>query len=68
VKIVGEGEKRKIVCICGHKESYENFEKRKKEEKNSMSKRDVQGFLDNQGKSEPKNNPFAALKGVKFEK
>jgi len=68
VKIVGEGEKRKIVCVCGHKESYENFEKRKKEEKNSMSKRDVQGFLDSQGKKEQKSSPFAALKGVKFEK
>jgi len=66
MKIIGEGEKRQVVCTCGHKEKYENFEKRKKEERNSMSKKDVQNFLDSQKESTPANNPFAALKGVKF--
>ena len=69
LKIVGAGEKRTVVCTCGHKEKYENFDKRKKEEKNAMNKRDVQAFMDGQNKkatNEPKNNPFGALKGIKF--
>jgi len=68
LKIVGAGERRHVVCPCGHKEKYETFEKRKAEEKNSMNKRDVQAFMENMGKNEVKNNPFAALKGVKFDK
>ncbi|MCL2286403.1 MAG: DNA topoisomerase III [Firmicutes bacterium] len=69
LKIVGEGEGRKVVCICGHREKYESFEKRKAEEKNAMSKRDIQAFMDNMNKKdkkEEKNNAFAALKGLKF--
>ncbi|MCL2577844.1 MAG: DNA topoisomerase 3 [Defluviitaleaceae bacterium] len=71
VKIVGTGEKRQVICSCGHKEKYENFEKRKKEEKNAMSNREVQAYLDNAKKKEktdPKNSPFAALSGIKFDK
>ena len=69
LKIVGEGDKRTVVCPCGHKEKYVNFEKRKKEEKNNMSKRDVQAYLNKMNKNteEERNNPFAALKGLKFE-
>ena len=70
LKIIGEAEKRTVVCSCGHKEKYENFEKRKKEEKNVMNKRDIQNYIDKQNKKskeeETKNNPFAALKGMKF--
>jgi len=71
VKIVGTGEKRQVICSCGHKEKYETFEKRKKAEKDSMSKREVQAFLDNANKKDkpdPKNSPFAALSGLTFEK
>ncbi|MCL2526888.1 MAG: DNA topoisomerase III [Defluviitaleaceae bacterium] len=71
LKIVGEGEKRKVVCPCGYKENYASFEKRKKEERGAMSKREVQSFIDDMNKKKPeasaKNNPFAALKGMKFE-
>jgi len=65
MKIVGADEKRVVVCPCGHKEKYETFEKRKAEERNSMSKRDVQSFIENMSKEsgKEKNNPFAALKG-----
>ena len=67
VKIVGAGDKRTVVCVCGHKEKYENFEKRKKEEKNSMSKREVEAYLASENKKTDKgNNAFAALKGMKF--
>jgi len=70
LKIVGAGEKRVVVCICGHKEKYETFEKRMQEQKNSMSKRDVQSYIEKMNKKtdEVKNNPFAMLKGVKFDK
>jgi DNA topoisomerase-3 len=69
MKIIGVGEKRQVICTCGHKEKYENFEKRKKEEKNTMSKRDVQNYIANaekKSKPDPKNNPFAMLSGADF--
>jgi DNA topoisomerase-3 len=68
MKIVGEGDARKVVCSCGHKEKYESFEKRKAEEKNSMNKRDVQAYMDSQKKKdgEKKNNAFAALSELKL--
>ncbi|MCL1988688.1 MAG: DNA topoisomerase III [Firmicutes bacterium] len=69
LKIVGTGDKRMITCTCGHREKYATFEARKKEEKNSMSKRDVQNFIHEMNKKSdntPNNNPFAALKGIKF--
>ena len=56
-----------VVCSCGHREKYETFENRKKEEKNTMSKKDVQNFINKMNKDEVKNNPFAALKGMKFD-
>jgi len=68
LKIVGEGEKRKVQCTCGHSENYATFEKRKKE---TMSKKDVQAYLDKMGKDnkdDKPNNPFGMLKGLKFEK
>ena len=68
LKIVGEGDARKILCACGHREKYDNFEKRKNDEKNNMSKRDIQVYMENMNKNEVKNNPFAALKNVKFGK
>jgi len=67
LKIIGEGEKRKIICPCGYKENYASFEKRKKEERGAMSKREVQAFIDKKDKDQPKNNPFGVLKGMKFE-
>ncbi|MCL2399976.1 MAG: DNA topoisomerase III [Defluviitaleaceae bacterium] len=68
LKIIGENEKRQIVCACGYREKYTSFEKRKKEERNSMSKKEVQAYLKNEEKNkEPNNNPFAALKGMKFD-
>jgi len=69
LKIVGAGDGRKVVCVCGHREKYESFEKRKAEEKNSMSKRDVQAYMESMSKKdkkEEKNNAFSALKGLKF--
>jgi len=73
LKIAGEGEGRVVVCDCGYKEKYASFEKRKQTEKGAMSKREVSAYLDKMNeKNKPKaadnaDNPFAALKGMKFD-
>jgi len=70
LKIVGEGEGKLVVCACGHKEKYANFDKRKKAERDSMSKKELAAFLEKQNKKEASdaaNSPFAALKGIKFD-
>jgi DNA topoisomerase-3 len=70
LKITGEGEKRMIVCVCGYREKYAAFEKRKQEERNTLSKRDTQAYLDKlnakASEKDEKSNPFADLKGMKF--
>ncbi|MCL2163529.1 MAG: DNA topoisomerase, partial [Oscillospiraceae bacterium] len=72
MKITGEGDGRRVVCTCGYREKYSSFEKRKKEERNSLSKREVQDYIeklnkrDEKGKKDDKDNPFAALKDLKF--
>jgi len=67
LNITGEGEKRMVTCTCGHREKFSAFESRKKEQRNSMNKREVQAYLNKQQKDEPANNAFAALKGLKFD-
>lgn len=67
LKIVGEGAGRQVVCACGYKEKYASFEKRKKAERDTMSKRDIAAFMDKMNEKEEGNNPFAALKGMKFD-
>ena len=67
LNITGEGDRRMIVCQCGHREKYSTFEKRKAEEKNTMSKRDVEQYMSTMNKKNDKknaaSNPFAALSG-----
>jgi len=67
MKIVGEGEGKRVVCACGYREKFAAFEKRKKEERNSLSKRDVESYIEKLNKQDEKTSPFAALKGIKFE-
>jgi len=69
LKIAGEGEGRIVVCACGYKEKYASFEKRKQAERGAMSKREVAAFIDkaNEKPKDGGDNPFAALKGVKFD-
>ncbi|MDR2183128.1 MAG: DNA topoisomerase III, partial [Clostridiales bacterium] len=64
LSIVGEGEGRHIVCACGYKEKYASFEKRKKAERDTMSKRELAAFLDKQNEKDTGNNPLAALKDL----
>ncbi len=62
--LVGEGERKFFQCsTCGHRESYDNFLKRKESKKNQMSKREVSNYLKNQGGVEL-NNGFDALKDL----
>jgi len=67
MRITGDGDRRWVVCVCGHRESYANFEKRKKEEGDAPSKKELQNYIDKINKDDAKNNPFAALKGIKFD-
>ncbi len=60
LELRGEGEGKTFVCSCGHREKLSTFNKRKKEENNKASKRDVNKYLKNQNKQEESfNNPFA---------
>jgi DNA topoisomerase III len=60
LELRGEGEAKTFVCSCGHREKLSTFNKRKKEEGNKASKRDVNKYLKNQNKQEESfNNPFA---------
>ena len=60
LELRGEGEGKTFVCSCGHREKLSSFNKRKAEEKNKASKKDINKFLKNQNKTEEVfNNPFA---------
>ena len=61
LELRGEGENKTFVCSCGHREKLSSFNKRKAEDKNKASKKDINKYLKNQNKEEETfNNPFAA--------
>lgn len=60
LELRGEGEAKTFVCSCGHREKLSSFNKRKKEESNKASRKDINKYLKNQNKKEESfNNPFA---------
>lgn len=60
LELRGVGEGKIFVCSCGHREKLSSFNKRKLEEKNKASKKDINKYLKNQNKNvESFNNPFA---------
>lgn len=60
LELRGEGEGKTFICSCGHREKLSSFNKRKAEEKNKASKKDINKYLKNQNKNEEVfNNPFA---------
>lgn len=60
LELRGEGEGRIFTCSCGYREKLSSFNKRKQEEKQKASKKDVNQYLKNQNKNqETFNNPFA---------
>ncbi|MDO4556599.1 MAG: DNA topoisomerase III [Lachnospiraceae bacterium] len=61
MELIGTGEKQRFVCVCGHKESMEAFENRRKKEGAGVSKKDVSNYMKKQQKEakEPVNNAMA---------
>lgn len=69
LQLHGEGEGQIFVCSCGYREKLSAFNERRKESKNTVSKRDVSRYLREQGKSndEPINSALAdALSKLKL--
>ena len=69
MELVGEGDSRKFVCVCGYREKLSTFEARKKENGGGVSKKDVARYLNKQRReaSEPVNSALAdALKNIKL--
>lgn len=69
MELVGEGEKQKFICTCGHKEKLSSFKERRKKEGAGMSKKEVNKYLKKQQKEakEPINHAFAdALAKIKL--
>ncbi|MBQ3422538.1 MAG: DNA topoisomerase III, partial [Romboutsia sp.] len=60
LELRGEGDAKTFICSCGHREKLSAYNKRKAEDKNKASKKDINKYLKNQNKSaESFNNPFA---------
>ncbi len=69
MELVGDKENQTFVCSCGYKEKMETFEKKKRQQNKTMSKREAQRYLKkNEKNDEPFNNPFADLLQEKFQK
>ena len=57
---MGEGDAKTFICSCGHREKLSAYNKRKQEDKNKASKKDINKYLKSQNKNvENFNNPFA---------
>lgn len=60
LELRGEGESKTFICSCGHREKLSAYNKRKQEDKNKASKKDINKYLKSQNKDvENFNNPFA---------
>ena len=60
LELRGEGDAKTFICSCGHREKLSAYNKRKAEDKNKASKKDINKYLKNQNKdAESFNNPFA---------
>ncbi|WP_078414480.1 DNA topoisomerase III [Priestia abyssalis] len=60
LELRGEGEGQIFACGCGHREKLSTFnERKKKEQKGKVSRKDINKYLKTQDKEEPLNNPFA---------
>ncbi|WP_352420710.1 DNA topoisomerase III [Proteiniborus sp.] len=69
LQLHGEGEGQIFVCSCGYREKLSAFNERRKESKNTVSKKDVSRYLKEQKKSkdEPINSALAdALSKLKL--
>lgn len=67
MELWGEGENKTFTCRCGYREKLSSFNKRKKNEKNKASKREVNKYL-KKNSEEPVNTALAdALAKLKFD-
>lgn len=69
LQLHGEGEGQIFICSCGYREKLSAFNERRKESRNTVSKRDVSRYLKEQKKSkdEPINSALAdALSKLKL--
>ena len=69
MELIGAKENQKFVCSCGHKESMQAFENRRKREGAGVSKKDVANYMKKMKKEEkqPLNNALAdALANLKL--
>lgn len=58
LELRGEGEGRIFVCLCGHREKYAAFQERKdKEKKGKVSKREISNYLKQQNRQQEEGNP-----------
>lgn len=67
--LVGQGEGKRFVCVCGHREKMSSFEERRAKEGKGVSRQDVARYMRKQAKEaeEPVNSAFAdALKNIKL--
>ena len=60
MELSGSGDKKFFTCVCGHKESEEQFKKRVKENSNKMNKHEVEAYIKNQERDDTGNKAFAA--------
>lgn len=69
MELVGQGDKQKFVCVCGHKEALSAFQARRKKEGAGVSKKDVANYMKKMKKEEqePLNSGLAeALANLKL--
>ena len=69
MELIGQGEKQKFICSCGHKESLSAFEARRKKEGAGVSRKDVSNYMKKMKKQEqqPLNSGLAdALANIKL--
>ncbi|MBA4496170.1 DNA topoisomerase III [Paenactinomyces guangxiensis] len=58
LELRGEGEGRIFVCVCGYREKYSSFQERKnKEKKGKVSRKEIDKFLKQQNRQEEQGNP-----------
>lgn len=57
--LIGTGEQRYYLCVCGYKERAVLLEKKLSEKRKEMSKKDISNYLKKQEKEIPANNPFS---------
>lgn len=66
LEIVGEGDSKTFVCLCGYHEKYISYMEKKKKETKALSKKEVQKYLKSQTKEEPLNTLAEAFSNLKL--